>query len=94
MVFEIKARECEVTSMMSEHLADVAVPNVMQYARSKADTFFRHVHTFYFNITMLVGCCENVGLYPVKAGWEGENWVVLSTRKTKCLVPQISYRQQ
>ena len=74
--------------------AYVAVPNMMQYAKSKADTFFRHVHTFYFNITTLVGCCENVGLYPVKAGWEGENWVILSTRKTECPVPQISYRQQ
>lgn len=72
----------------------VAVPNIMRCVKAKVDTFFRHVHTFYFNIYTLIRCCEKAGLYPVKAGWEGENWAVLTTRKSGFVVPEISYQQQ
>ena len=72
----------------------LVVPDAMTFNRKKAGSFFRHIHTYYFNIHTLLKMCLKCGLYAVSAGWEGELWAVLMKTKTNYVIPYISPNNQ
>ncbi len=72
----------------------VAVPNVMSFCKDKADSFFRVIHTYYFNIYTLLMLSRKAGLYPVMAGAETEIWSILSPRPHEFDIPYVSASEQ
>ena len=72
----------------------VAVPNALRFNRNKASSFFRHIHTYYFNIHTLLRMCLKAGLYAVDAGDEGESWAILTRHRTDFRMPEVSPQEQ
>ncbi len=82
------------SSLKKEGYLYLVVPNAMTFNSKKAGSFFRHPHTYYFNIHTLLKMCLKCGLYAVSAGWEGELWAVLIKTKTNYVIPDISPNDQ
>ncbi len=75
-------------SLNEEGYLYLVVPNAMKFNEKKANGFFRHIHTYYFNIKTLLQICQKAGLYAVIAGDEGEVWAILQRRVTNYLIPE------
>jgi len=72
----------------------LVVPDAMTFNRKKAGSFFRHIHTYNFNIHTLLKTCSMCGLYAVSAGWRDELWAVMKNTKTNYKIPYISAYDQ
>lgn len=68
-------------SLSKEGYLYLVVPNAMYFNSEKAHSFFRHIHTYYFNLNTLLQACQRAGLYPKKTGGEGEIWAILQREK-------------
>ena len=82
-------------SLKDTGYAYIAVPNAFYFNRDKAHSFFRHIHTYYFNHKTLQLICEAAGLYPFKYGHNGDIWAILQkTRSFDRPIPDISPEEQ
>jgi len=73
----------------------IAVPNAKYFNLDKAHSFFRHIHTYYFNPKTLQLVCEAAGLFPFKIGHNGDIWAILQkTRTDDHPIPDISPEEQ
>ena len=81
-------------SLKEEGYLYLVVPDAMAFNKKKANSFFRHTHTYYFNIHTLLKICSACGLYATKAGWGGELWAVMKKTETNFDIPHISPNDQ
>ena len=72
----------------------LAVPNAMVINKIKAHSFFRHIHTYYFNIGTLLQMCKRAGMYAVQQGEEGEIWALLQRKETNNTIRSVSSSDQ
>ena len=49
----------------------------MFFYQDKADSFFRHIHTYYFNLKTLLLICRMAGFQPLQANAGNELWAIL-----------------
>jgi len=64
-------------SLNKDGLLYLAVPNAMFFYQDKADSFFRHIHTYYFNLKTLLLICRMAGFQPLQANAGNELWAIL-----------------
>lgn len=71
--FMKKIHQC----LQEDGLVYLAVPNAMHFNDKKANSFFRHVHTYYYNLRTLLQICAMAGFSHLKDGQETELWAIL-----------------
>lgn len=82
-------------SLKREGYLYIVVPNAMFFNEKKAHSFFRHVHTYYYNLKTLLQMCKMSGLYPVRAGQEEELWVIMQRKSVANYpIPEIPPNEQ
>jgi SAM-dependent methyltransferase len=76
----------------------VAVPNAMIFNEKKASSFFRHIHTYYFNLKTFLLLCKTAGLLPVRGEQDNEVWAILRKDERgnvgNPFLPEISPEEQ
>lgn len=82
-------------SLIDEGYLYIAVPNAMFFNKRKAHSFFRHIHTYYYNLKTLLQMCKISGLYAIKYGQEGELWAIMQKKNAADYsIPEISPNEQ
>ena len=82
-------------SLKKEGYLYIVVPNVMFFNAKKARSFFRHIHTYYYNLKTLLQICKISGLYAIKSGQDGELWAIMQKKNAiDYSIPEISPNEQ
>lgn len=90
-------------SLTDDGFGFIVVPNAMYFNENKSHSFFRHVHTYYFNIYTFSRMCEEAGFNIVKVatggnesgGNESEIWAILRREGKSSITKQsISPKDQ
>ena len=73
----------------------LVVPNAMFFNEKKAQSFFRHVHTYYYNLKTLLQICKISGLYAIRSGQDGELWAIMQRKNAPGYsIPEVSLNEQ
>jgi len=90
-------------SLTDEGFAYLVVPNSMFFNENKSHSFFRHVHTYYFNISTLSQMCNLAGFNILKVATgsnessekEPEIWAILGKKTNSSVtLKKISPKDQ
>lgn len=83
------------SSLKKEGYLYIAVPNAMFFNEKKAHSFFRHVHTYYYNLKTLLQICKISGLYAIRSGQDGELWAIMQRKNASDYsIPEVSLNEQ
>jgi len=83
------------SSLKKEGYLYIAVPNAMFFNEKKAHSFFRHIHTYYYNLKTLLQICKISGLYAIRTGQDGELWAIMQRKNAvDYSIPEVSLNEQ
>lgn len=77
-------------ALMPQGYLYLEVPNLLSVDPKKMHSFFRHVHTYYFNPSTILLMCKQAGLYCLKMHTEDRIAVILQLKDTGFEIPPVS----